>query len=73
MKSISAIHSTIVENTENMLIKCVPQGLITGAPISQYTSYSTMFCPLPSNINKEQHKSISEIHLALWKMRRMHS
>jgi len=28
----------------------------TGKPISQYTSYSAMFCPLHSNISKEQHE-----------------
>jgi len=33
-----------------------PQELIIGAPISQYTSYSAMFCPLHSNISKEQHE-----------------
>jgi len=33
-----------------------PQGLIIGTPISQYTSYSAMFCPLHSNISKEQHE-----------------
>ena len=32
------------------------QGLIIGAPISQYASYSTMFYPLHSNISKEQHE-----------------
>ena len=34
----------------------MPQGLIVGAPISQYASYSAMFCLLHSNIGKEQHE-----------------
>ena len=34
----------------------MPQGLILGTPISQYASYSAMFCPLHSNISKEQHE-----------------
>ena len=33
-----------------------PQGLFIGAPTSQYTSYSAMFCLLHSNISKEQHE-----------------
>jgi len=33
-----------------------PQRLIIGKPISQYALYSAMFCPLYSNINKEQHE-----------------
>jgi len=33
-----------------------PQELIIGMPISQYTSYSAMFCPLHSNISEEQHE-----------------
>jgi len=33
-----------------------PQGLTFGAPISQHASYSAMFCPLHSNISKEQHE-----------------
>jgi len=56
MKNISAIHPAIMENTDNMLMKHVPQGLIFRTPISQYTLYSAMFCLLHSNINKEQHK-----------------
>ena len=36
---------------------CAPQGLIIGTPISQYTSNSVMFCPLHSNISKEQHEN----------------
>ena len=32
------------------------QGLTIGKPISQYASYSAMFCPLHSNISKEQHE-----------------
>ena len=62
MKSISAIHPAITENMENMLVKRMPQRLVIGKPISQYASYSGMFCPLHSNIGKEQLKSISEIH-----------
>ena len=31
------------------------QGLIIGTPISQYASYLAMFCPLHSNISKEQY------------------
>jgi len=34
----------------------MPQGLIIGTPISQYASYSVMFCPFHSNISKEQHE-----------------
>jgi len=34
---------------------CVPEGLIITTPISQYASYSAMFCLLHSNISKEQH------------------
>jgi len=56
MKSISAIHPAITENTKNTLVKCAPQRLIIGKPISQYASYSAMFCPLHSNIGKEQHE-----------------
>ena len=56
MKSISAIHPVITENTENTLVKRAPQRLIIGKPISQYASYSAMFCPLHSNIGKEQHE-----------------
>ena len=56
MKSISAIHPAITENKENMLVKCVPQRLIIGKPISQYVSYSAILCPLHSNIGKEQHE-----------------
>ena len=33
-----------------------PQRLIIGKPISQYASYSAMFCPLHSSIGKEQHE-----------------
>jgi len=39
MKSISAIHPAITENTEDMLMKHKPQRLIIGKPISQYASY----------------------------------
>jgi len=56
MKSISAIHPAITENTDNTLMKRAPQRLIIGNPISQYTSYSAMFCLLHSNIGKEQHE-----------------
>ena len=35
----------------------MPQGLILETPISQYTSYSAMFCPVHSNISKEQHEN----------------
>jgi len=56
MKSISAIHPAITEYVENILVKCAPQELIIGTPISQYTSYPAMFCPLHSNISKEQHE-----------------
>ena len=65
MKSIYAIHPAITENTENMLVKRTPQRLIIGKPISQYTLYSAMFCPLHSNVGKEQHESISTIHPAI--------
>ena len=34
----------------------MPQRLIIGKPISQYTSYAAMFCPLHSSISIEQHK-----------------
>jgi len=37
-------------------VKPTPQRLIIGKPISQYASYSAMFCPLYSNISKEQHE-----------------
>ena len=56
MKSISAIHPAITENMENTLMKRVPQRLIIGKPISQYAPYSAVFCPLHSNIGKEQHE-----------------
>ena len=56
MKNISAIHPASIENTEITLVKCVPHRLIIGKPISQYASYSAMFCPLHSNIGKEQHE-----------------
>ena len=47
-----------------------PQGLIIGTPISQYASYSAMFCPLHSYISKEQH----EKHLQLLrKIQRIYS
>ena len=39
MKSISAIHPTITENTENALVKRAPQRLIIGKPLSQYASF----------------------------------
>ena len=55
MKSISATHPAITESTENMLVKHAPQRLIIGKPISQYASYSAMFCPLHI-IGKEQHE-----------------
>ena len=38
MKSISAIHPAITENTENTLVKRASQRLIIGKPISQYAS-----------------------------------
>ena len=55
MKSISAIrgHPAVTENT---LVKRTHQILIIGKPISQYASYSAMFCPLHSNIGKKQHE-----------------
>ena len=53
MESIPAIHPAITENTENVLVKHAPQRLIIGKPISHYTSYSAMFCPLYSNISKK--------------------
>ena len=56
MKNIFAIHPAITENTENTLVKRAPQRLIIGKPISQYTAYSAMICPLHSNIGKEQHE-----------------
>ena len=56
MKSIPAIHPAIIENTENVLVKRTPQRLIIGKPISQYALYSAMFCPLYSNISKEQYE-----------------
>jgi len=56
MKSISAIHPAITENMKNTLMKRALQRLIIGKPISQYTLYSAMFCPLHSNIGKEQHE-----------------
>ena len=56
MKSSSVIYPVITENTENMFVKHAPQGLIIGTPISQYASYSAMFCPLHGNISKEQHE-----------------
>jgi len=56
IKSIPAIHPAITENTENVLVKRMPQRLIIGKPISQYASYSAMFCPLYSNISKGQHE-----------------
>jgi len=59
MKSISTIHPAITENMKNLLGKHKLQGLIIGTPISQYASYSAMFCPLHSNISKEQY----ELHL----------
>ena len=74
MKSISAIHPVITENTENMrapqrliyfsCLFCVGRfarknGWSTSQGftlISQYASYSAMFCPLHGNISKEQHE-----------------
>ena len=58
MKSIPAIHpaTTETEDTENVLVKRMPQRLIIGKPISQYASYSAMVCPLYRNISKEQHE-----------------
>ena len=49
---------------ENTLVKRAPQRLIIGKPISQYASYSAMFCPLHSNIGKEQHAH-APIHPAI--------
>jgi len=34
----------------------MPQGLVIGTPTNQHVSYSAMFCPLYSNISKEQHE-----------------
>jgi len=68
MKSISTIHPAITENIYTYWkydVELAPQGLIIGAHISQYASYSAMFCPLYSNISKEQHKSIFAIHPAI--------
>jgi len=56
MKSIPAIHPAITENTENVLVKRASQRLIIGKPITQYASYSVMFCPLHSNISKDQYE-----------------
>ena len=55
MKSIPAIYPAITENTENVLVKHMSQRLIIGKPISQYASYSAMFCPLHSNEQHEKH------------------
>ena len=41
------------------------QLLISGKPVSQYTSYSLIFSPLHSIINGEQHKSMSIINLPI--------
>jgi len=56
MKSTPAIHSALTENTDDVLVKHVPQRLIIGKPISQYVSHSTMFCLLYNNTSKEQHE-----------------
>jgi len=72
MKSISAIHPPITENTENTLVKHASQRLIIGNPVSQYASYSAMFCPLHSNIGKEQHEKHVCIQL-LQKIQRIYS
>jgi len=36
--------------------ECVPQCLIIGNPISQYTLYAAMFCLLHCSVSIEQHK-----------------
>ena len=42
------------------------QWLIIGKPISQYTSYAAMFCPLHRSISIEQHeKHLYTIHPAI--------
>ena len=43
----------------------VPQWLIIGTPISQYTSYSVMFCLLHGIQAKNAIKSIPAIHQAI--------
>jgi len=45
------MHTTLEER-----IASAPQEVIIGIPISQYASYSAMFCLLHSNISKEQHE-----------------
>ena len=62
MKSIPANYPAITENTENVLVKRTPQRLIIGKPISQYASYSAMFCPL---IQQYKHKKHLCIHPAI--------
>ena len=67
MKGIFAIHPAITENMENTLVKRAPK-INYWKAISQYASYSAMFCPLHSNIGKESSmKSISAIHPAITK------
>ena len=44
------------ENIVRLLANRHCERLIIGKPISQYVSYSVMFCPLHSNITKEQHE-----------------
>jgi len=58
MKSISAIHPAYGEYTRETRA----QGLIIATPISQYIFYSALFCPLHSNISKEQHENYPSSH-----------
>ena len=53
MKSIPAIHLAITENTENVLVKCAPQRLIIGKPISQIRFVLNYVL---SVIHKQQHE-----------------
>jgi len=43
MKSISAIHPTIMENTENMLVKCVPHISICESHNASISAMSNSF------------------------------
>ena len=64
MKNIKSPNRCLKENMENTLMKRAPQRLIIGKLISQYASYSALFCPLHSNIGKSSIKSIATIHPA---------
>jgi len=52
MKSISAIHPAITESTENTLMKRVPKRFFNYWKAHKPVRF--MFCPLHSNIGKEQ-------------------